>query len=122
MSLLGQPLALFVDTAVFTLIYAFVPARSVPFRLALVGGLLAAIAFEEAKHGFRFYIAQVPTYQVIYGALATLPLFLSDLLSWVIVLVGARDQIRRRSPSAAKGAGANGNDSPACLAESHPPS
>jgi membrane protein len=90
LSLLVQPVALFVDTAVFTLIYAFVPARTVPFRLALVGGLLAAIAFETAKHGFRFYITQVPTYQVIYGALATLPLFLIWIyLSWVIVLVGA---------------------------------
>jgi membrane protein len=90
LSLLVQPVALFVDTAVFTLIYAFVPARTVPFRLALLGGLLAAVAFETAKHGFRFYITQVPTYQVIYGALATLPLFLIWIyLSWVIVLVGA---------------------------------
>jgi membrane protein len=90
LSLLVQPVALFVDTAVFTLIYAFVPARTVPFRVALVGGLLAAVAFETAKHGFRFYITQVPTYQVIYGALATLPLFLIWIyLSWVIVLVGA---------------------------------
>ncbi len=90
LSLLVQPVALLVDTAVFTLIYAFVPARTVPFRLALLGGLLAAIAFEAAKHGFRFYITQVPTYQVIYGALATLPLFLLWIyLSWVIVLVGA---------------------------------
>jgi membrane protein len=90
LSLLVQPVALFVDTAVFTLIYAFVPARSVPFRWALAGGLVAAIAFEAAKHGFRFYITQVPTYQVIYGALATLPLFLIWIyVSWVIVLVGA---------------------------------
>jgi membrane protein len=90
LSLLVQPVALLVDTAVFTLIYAFVPARTVPFRLALVGGLLAAIAFEVAKHGFRLYITQVPTYQAIYGALATLPLFLIWIyLSWVIVLVGA---------------------------------
>jgi membrane protein len=90
LSLLVQPVALFVDTAVFTLVYAFVPARTVPFRVALVGGLLAAVAFETAKHGFRFYITQVPTYQVIYGALATLPLFLIWIyLSWVIVLVGA---------------------------------
>lgn len=90
LTLLGQPLALLVDTTVFTLIYAFVPVRPVPFRLALAGGLLAAIAFEVAKHGFRFYIRQVPTYEVIYGALATLPLFLIWIyLSWVIVLVGA---------------------------------
>ena len=90
LSLLRQPIALAVDTAVFFFIYAFVPARPVPYRLALVGGVLAAIAFEIAKRGFAFYITHVHTYQVIYGALAALPLFLVWIyVSWMIVLVGA---------------------------------
>lgn len=89
-NLLRQPLALVVDAAAFTFIYAFVPARRVPLRLALVGGVLAALAFEVAKRGFTFYFAHVRTYQAVYGALAALPLFLIWLyLSWVIVLVGA---------------------------------
>jgi membrane protein len=88
--LLRRPLALIVDAVAFTFIYAFVPAHRVPLRLALVGGVLAALAFEVAKHGFTFYFAHVRTYQAIYGALAALPLFLIWLyLSWVIVLVGA---------------------------------
>lgn len=90
LNLLRQPIALIIDAAAFTFIYAFVPARRVPFRLALVGGVLAAIAFEVAKRGFAFYITHVQTYQVIYGALAVLPLFLIWIyLSWIIVLVGA---------------------------------
>ena len=90
LTVLSQPVALVIDTAAFTLIYAVVPARRVPFKLALVGGLLAAIAFETAKHGFRFYITHFPTYQLIYGALAVLPLFLVWIyVSWIIVLVGA---------------------------------
>ena len=90
LNLLRQPIALIVDAAAFTFIYAFVPARRAPFRLALVGGVLAAIAFEVAKRGFAFYITHVQTYQVIYGAFAVLPLFLIWIyLSWIIVLVGA---------------------------------
>ena len=85
-----QPLAFLAETVLFTLIYAFVPAQRVRFRLALVGGLLAGVAFEVAKYGFRFYVTRFPTYQAIYGALATLPLFLIWLyVSWIIVLVGA---------------------------------
>ncbi len=90
LTVLSEPAALLVDTAVFTLIYALVPARRVPLKIALFGGLLAAIAFEVAKYGFRFYITNYPTYQVVYGTLAVLPLFLIWIyVSWIIVLVGA---------------------------------
>jgi len=116
--MLRQPLALIVDLAAFTFIYAFVPARRVPFRLALVGGVLAALAFEVAKRGFTFYITHVQTYQLVYGALAALPLFLLWIyLSWVIVLVGAA--ITATLAESIAGTVASG---PARLAESEPPS
>jgi membrane protein len=90
LTVLSEPASLLVDTVAFALIYALVPARRVPFKIALFGGLLAAIAFEVAKYGFRFYITHFPTYQVVYGALAVLPLFLLWVyVSWIIVLVGA---------------------------------
>ena len=60
------------------------------FRRAFAGGLLAAAAFEVAKFGFRIYVANFASYEVIYGALAALPLFLLWLyLTWLIVLAGA---------------------------------
>lgn len=118
-TLLRQPVALAVDAAAFTFIYAFVPARRVPFRLALVGGVFAALAFEIAKRGFTFYFAHVRTYQLVYGAFAALPLFLIWIyLSWIIVLVGA----------AITATLAESSDDPppqkmtAVLAESKPPS
>jgi membrane protein len=72
------------------LLYAVVPARPVEWRHALVGGILAGAAFEIAKRGFALYLLRVPTYTLIYGAFATIPIFLVWLyLSWLVVLTGA---------------------------------
>ena len=57
------------------------PARRVEWRHAFIGGTLAAIAFELAKRGFAIYLSRVPTYKLIYGAFATIPIFLVWLYS-----------------------------------------
>jgi membrane protein len=83
-------LGLGIGTVILTLIYVLVPARRVPLRAALIAGLLAAIAFDVAKSGFTFYITHFSSYQVVYGALAALPVFLIWVyVSWIILLVGA---------------------------------
>ena len=62
----------------------------VDWRDAAWGGLLAALAFEVAKRLFAIFIARFPTYTMIYGALAAMPIFLVWVyLSWLITLVGA---------------------------------
>jgi membrane protein len=79
-----------ITTAAYTLLYMIVPNRPVDWRDAAWGGLAAAIAFEIAKRLFAVFIAKAPTYAIIYGALAALPVFLVWLyLSWMITLVGA---------------------------------
>lgn len=79
-----------VTTGAYTLLYMTVPNRWVDWRDALWGGLVAAVAFEIAKRVFAVFIRQFPTYAIIYGALAALPLFLVWMyLSWMITLVGA---------------------------------
>lgn len=76
--------------AALTLIYAVVPNRYVRPRDALIGGIVAGVVFEVAKRGFAIYLARFPTYTLIYGAFATIPIFLLWLyLSWVVVLGGA---------------------------------
>jgi membrane protein len=86
--LLPMPLAF--TTAALTLLYAVVPAQRVPWRHAALGALAAALAFEAAKHGFAYYLTRVPTYELVYGALAALPVFLIWIyVCWLIVLAGA---------------------------------
>jgi membrane protein len=76
--------------AALTLLYAVVPFRHVPLAHALTGGIVAGAAFELAKRGFALYLENFPTYTLIYGAFATIPIFLLWLyLSWLIVLAGA---------------------------------
>lgn len=82
------PLVLF--TAAYSALYVYVPNRYVRWRDALAGAFLAALAFEGAKRGFALYVTQFPTYTLIYGALAALPLLLLWIYYiWIITLAGA---------------------------------
>ncbi len=77
-------------TAGLTLLYKGVPARPVAFLPAVVAGALAAAALEVAKHAFGWYMTRVSSYEIVYGTLAALPIFLLWIyLCWIIVLAGA---------------------------------
>jgi membrane protein len=87
---IATPIAVALGMLAFALLYKLVPARPVRWYAAFTGAAFAALAFEAAKRGFAAYVAAVPTYQVVYGALAALPLFLLWIyLSWFIILTGA---------------------------------
>jgi len=91
-------LTAFLDTAVsiglttiaFALLYMVIPNRFVEWRDAGWGGFIAAVAFEIAKRLFAVFVTRFPSYTMIYGALAAIPIFLIWIyVSWLIILVCA---------------------------------
>jgi membrane protein len=83
-------ISLILTSGAFTLLYMAVPNRLVDWRDAACGGALAAVAFEITKRVFAVFVAKFPTYTVVYGALAAVPIFLVWIyLGWLITLMGA---------------------------------
>jgi membrane protein len=77
-------------TAAITGLFHYVPNTNVRWRHALFGGVFVGIGFEVAKRLLAWYVRAVPTYTTVYGAFATVPIFLIWIyLGWLIVLFGA---------------------------------
>ena len=73
-----------------TLLYLIIPNREVYWLDAACGGAVASLLLETSKAGFAWYMREFPAYQTIYGALATVPIFLFWLyIAWSTVLFGA---------------------------------
>lgn len=71
-------------------LYHYVPNTFVRWAHAWVGGLFVASGIELAKKALSLYLSSVPTYSLVYGAFATLPILLVWIyVAWVIVLLGA---------------------------------
>ncbi len=73
-----------------TLLYRFVPNTPVKWNHALAGAVFVAVCMGLAKKILGWYLSSMPTYSLIYGAFATVPILLLWIyLSWLIVLLGA---------------------------------
>lgn len=71
-------------------LFHYVPNADVRWRHAWAGAAFVAVAFELAKKSLAWYVETVPSYSAVYGAFATVPIFLLWIyLGWVIVLLGA---------------------------------
>jgi len=88
---------LLLDSLQFVLVAAgtaatfhYVPNTYVRWGHAWMGGLFVSAGMELARKGLAFYLSKVPTYSVVYGAFATVPILLIWIyMAWVIVLLGA---------------------------------
>jgi membrane protein len=78
------------ETLAVAALFRWVPNTVVRWRHAFYGGLFVAVCMALGKRGLTAYFGAVPTYALIYGAFATVPIFLVWIyLSWVIFLLGA---------------------------------
>ena len=72
------------------MVYVLVPNKKVKFANAVLGSITAVILFWFLRKGFGLIILKSATYKTIYGALATLPIFLIWMyLAWAVVIFGA---------------------------------
>jgi membrane protein len=56
----------------------------------MAGGVFVAVGIELAKRLLAWYLGTVPTYSMVYGAFATVPILLVWVyIVWLIVLFGA---------------------------------
>jgi membrane protein len=89
-TMVWRPLGIFLLTwMAFTLMFLLVPNRRVRIVHGAAGALVSALLFSLAKTGFVIFVGRA-SFNVIYGTLATIPIFLFWLyLVWVVVLLGA---------------------------------
>lgn len=79
-----------IELFAFAAIYRVVPHRTIKWRHAVAGALLATFLFELVKWGIGVYLGSFGSYSTIYGTLAFVPIFLLWIyLSWTAVLLGA---------------------------------
>ncbi|MFH0919678.1 MAG: YihY/virulence factor BrkB family protein [Fibrobacterota bacterium] len=79
--------AVFLLVLSFSMLYKLVPKTRVSLRASLVGGFFAAVIYEGCRIGLKFYVAQLFTYNKIYGSLILIPIFILCIyvLSFIIV-------------------------------------
>ena len=77
-------------TACVSGLYFYVPYTRVRWRHAITAGFLVAGSLEVAKKAMAFYLLEVPTYSLVYGAFAAVPILLIWIyVTWLLVLLGA---------------------------------
>ena len=77
-------------TLAFAMLFRLVPNGYVPRSHALIGAIVAALVFESMNRVFGYYISHFSAYKLVYGAFASVPIFLMWIyFSWLTILFGA---------------------------------
>jgi membrane protein len=80
----------FITLVMLILVYVLVPNKKVSISSATCGAFVAVIIFSFLRKIFTYFIAKSATYQILYGALAIIPIFLVWMyLAWAVVILGA---------------------------------
>lgn len=73
----------------FVLIYRYLPARRIQWRIAMIAATFTGVCFELLKAGFSWYVTNLADYRSSYGNFATvIILFLWIYWSAIIFIIG----------------------------------
>ncbi len=64
----------------FICVQWLLPYKKIPFKHVIVGAIFFGITFDLLKELFGLYVSHLPSYQMIYGAMSIVPIF----MLWVI--------------------------------------
>ncbi|MDY6321734.1 MAG: YihY family inner membrane protein [Succinivibrio sp.] len=79
-----------IEIIVITALFLVVPAVQVRLQDALLGAVFVTVLFEISKKIFSVFVLNFSNYQMVYGALAALPVLMVWIyINWWIVLLGA---------------------------------
>lgn len=100
----AQLLAFGFTFLMFMLMYRYLPARRIPWRIALVAATFTGVVWESLKGAFAWYVTNLGSYATTYGALATLVILVFWIYySAVVFILGGEvaqiyelNRIRRR--------------------------
>ena len=78
------------DYIVFLMLYRLLPVARVCWREALPGALVAGTAWQIAKAGFNLYVRHFDPYELVYGSVTAIIVFLMfTYIAAVILVMGA---------------------------------
>lgn len=90
-SVLVSLLPVLVSSVALTVMYFFLPACQINLLHAVIGAIVASTLLEVAKLLFVWLVSLTPSYEIVYGTFAMMPLFLLWLyIAWNLVLLGAQ--------------------------------
>jgi membrane protein len=78
-----------ISMAVFYGIFKWVPQVFVHWKNALIASIFTTICWDLARYAYAIYTHKVVMYNVVYGSLAAIPIFMLWInVIWIIVLSG----------------------------------
>ena len=84
-------ISLLSQIGVLTLFYMLMPVGRLPFRDALVGGIVATLLWEGVRYGLLWYFTNLSLVNVVYGSLTGVIIALLSLeAASLIILLGAQ--------------------------------
>lgn len=89
-SFLISVIPMFLSCVIYAIMYMTVPVTKVKFVHSCIGAIFASVAQELVRRLFTLYIIHFSNYDIIYGAVAALPILMVwTHINWSVVLIGA---------------------------------